>query len=192
MKKIVFAVFLLLFNAPNANALHQSIICLTNNDCSTAPHPECLFVESIQKSVCSNPGYRDFCTLQSDCKVLGKTDCLQHSGSRMAISDEESQDVQSNASSSEPGQPVSGFGVCGIQFSTSETNVMADALCNLFRFATGKTGRLILGIVVTVVGIMFYLGKVSWGTVAATAIGAGAMFGSSTIVGVLAGKGFSC
>lgn len=179
----------------NASAVYQTVSCQTNNDCANQAYPECMYIESIQGSVCSLPGDKDFCTLDSDCRILGRTDCLESSGGRSKLTTDQASEVQSSASnavnSDEP-TTIDGFGVCGIQIATSESNVMVDALCNLFRFATGQTGRLILGIVVVVIGIMFYLGKVSWGTVAATAIGAGAMFGSSTIVSVLAGKGFTC
>lgn len=89
------------------------------------------------------------------------------------------------------GRKTDGNGICATMAGTVENNPISQALCNAYGFITGKIGRTIIVLVIFVTGITFYLGKVSWGTVAAIIIGAGLCFGGPAIVSIIVG-GASC
>ena len=76
--------------------------------------------------------------------------------------------------------------------SSTDKNAISDILCNLYKFITGKTGRIVIGIIFVGAGGTFLLGKMQLGTVIAIALGCGCIFGASAIVGVFVGKGFAC
>ncbi|MDA7845285.1 TrbC/VirB2 family protein [Rickettsiales bacterium] len=84
-------------------------------------------------------------------------------------------------------------GTCKASASTSvENNALSDVLCNVYAFVTGKTGRIVIGIIFVGAGGTFILGKMQMGTVVAIALGCGCIFGASAIVSVLVGRGFAC
>ncbi|MBL0725588.1 MAG: TrbC/VirB2 family protein [Alphaproteobacteria bacterium] len=93
------------------------------------------------------------------------------------------------------GDRVSGvtIGVCQVDGgSSTEDNAISDILCNLYKFITGKTGRIVIGIIFVGAGGTFLLGKMQLGTVIAIALGCGCIFGASAIVNVFVGRGFAC
>ncbi|QED23821.1 TrbC/VirB2 family protein [Candidatus Deianiraea vastatrix] len=92
----------------------------------------------------------------------------------------------------QPGSNDTTFGVCYVKAGSTESNPFGDALCGVYLLATGKVGRGIVVVVIFVIGISFYLGKVSWGTVVAVVIGVGFCFGGPAIVSILVGKSFVC
>lgn len=84
-------------------------------------------------------------------------------------------------------------GICqDISGSTAENNVIGDVICNTYKFATGKVGRGIVVVIIFVTGVMFYLGKISWGSILMILIGVGFCFGGPAIVGIILGRGFMC
>lgn len=75
---------------------------------------------------------------------------------------------------------------------STEDNAISQVLCNVYNFATGKTGRIIIGIIFVGAGATFLLGSMKLGTLLAITIGAAFIFGGPAIVSVLVGKGFVC
>lgn len=84
------------------------------------------------------------------------------------------------------------FGLCVASIGNAENNAFGDVLCNLFRFITGKVGRGVAAGAVIALGVFFFMGKVTWGSALAVALGVGAVFGAPAVVSVLTGKTFNC
>ena len=66
-------------------------------------------------------------------------------------------------------------------------------LCNVYSLFSGQWGKIFALFALIALGISFFLGKISWGTVLAVAIGVALIFGGTAIVdGVLGGSASVC
>lgn len=83
-------------------------------------------------------------------------------------------------------------GLCGTEQGGANKNAFIDAFCGMYKFITSSVGKGVALAAVVTVGVFFFLGKITWGSVAAVAIGIGAMFGAPAVVGVLTGSQMSC
>jgi len=156
---------------------------------STIRNSSCEAIEStltydIPIYMCNPPG-ESYCFKDSDCKILGKNTCVTKQGSinRFEAQFETEDDLEDNTEK---------IGICTSIGGSGEDNAFGQAICNLMNVVTGNAGRAVVGVVVIVVGIMFFLGKVTWSLVLAIALGAGAIFGAPAIVSVVTGKTFYC
>jgi type IV secretory pathway VirB2 component (pilin) len=61
-------------------------------------------------------------------------------------------------------------------------NGVASILCKLNDYIVNKVGKIFLVFAVVMVGIAFFLGKISWGMIISVIIGAGMIFGGQSIV----------
>lgn len=125
-----------------------------------------------------------YCRSDMDCHELSKPTCVEKVGSYTTI------ETYKKNNDGELGDDE--VGVCAAIGGSAEQNAFSQAICNFMNIVTGNAGRAVVGVVVIVLGIMFFLGKVSWSLVLAVALGAGAMFGAPAIVGVITGKQFTC
>ena len=82
--------------------------------------------------------------------------------------------------------------LCVTADGSAESNAFGDALCSMYKFVTGKVGRGVAAGVVISLGVSFFLGKVTWASALAVALGVGAVFGAPSVVSVLTGRSFSC
>jgi type IV secretory pathway VirB2 component (pilin) len=129
-------------------------------------------------AVCTPIG-TEYCLTDSDCTVLGKSKCIADLTTLtpfMLDSD----------------NPTDYVGICASGLGTPEDNVLADFLCKLVKTITGKIGRGIVAIIVIVVGMMFFTGKVSWNAMLATGLGVGTVFGVQSLVSLITGGSFIC
>jgi len=90
------------------------------------------------------------------------------------------------------GSTTAATGVCLQVDGNTENNAFGDALCGMLKFITGKVGRGIAVGAVVSMGYFLFMGKVTWGSCLAVALGVGALFGAPAIVKVLTGRGFDC
>jgi len=156
---------------------------------SSAKNPSCEAIESTltrdKPIYMCNPAGESYCMKDNDCKVLGKNTCVIKPGStlRFEAQFEDDEGFDSNDTR---------IGICVSLGGSGEDNAFGQAICNLMNVVTGNAGRAVVGVVVIVVGIMFFLGKVTWSLVLAIALGAGAIFGAPAIVQVVTGKPFTC
>ena len=67
-------------------------------------------------------------------------------------------------------------------FATEEDDAMTKVLCNVYVFITGGIGKTICSFVIIGVGIGFFTGKVSWGTLIGVALGIASLFGGPSIM----------
>ena len=89
--------------------------------------------------------------------------------------------------------------VCALLFSFLYVNIASAAfvdpavtqLCNAIAIFQGNVAKSMAAFAVIALGVMLFLGKITWGTVFAIGLGLFAIFGSITIVGALTG-GFTC
>ncbi len=170
-----------------------------NEDRSTGDQSLCEQYSSVKNSSCEaiestltydtpiymcNPPGEAYCFVDSDCKVLGKNTCVTKPGSSNRFEAQfDDGELESNTEL---------VGICVSVGGSGEDNAFGQAICNLMNVVTGNAGRAVVGVVVIVVGIMFFLGKVTWSLVLAIALGAGAIFGAPAIVSVVTGKPFKC
>jgi type IV secretory pathway VirB2 component (pilin) len=133
--------------------------------------------EGIPIAACFPAGV-EYCFQDSDCTALGRPVCLNSAGSLVKFK-------------YSPGTNLY-VGTCGTLQSTSESNVMTDALCSGIKLVTGKAGRAFVAICVVVLGVLFFTGKISWNMILAAALGCGGIFGAPSIVGVVTGKPLTC
>lgn len=77
----------------------------------------------------------------------------------------------------------------GVSFAetTSEKDAMTKILCNVYVFITGGIGKTICSFVIIGVGIGFFTGKVSWGTLIGVALGIASLFGGPSIMAAVTG-----
>ena len=134
--------------------------------------------------LCNPPG-ESFCKKDSDCKILGKATCAVKPGSSKRFQDQYDNETDLDSATDLVGICVSGD-------ATKEDNAISQAICNLMSVVTGNTGRAVVAVVVIVVGVMFFLGKVTWSMVLAIALGAGAIFGAGPVVKIITGGSFRC
>lgn len=65
---------------------------------------------------------------------------------------------------------------------------MEEALCNAYYLFNGPIGKAFAIFAIVALGVMFFLGKVNWGTAIAIALGIGSIFGAPALVGLLTGQ----
>lgn len=70
---------------------------------------------------------------------------------------------------------------------TSDTNAVTCVLCKVVALATGGIGKAIGIIIVISLGIMLFLGKVTWGLAFAVFIGMALLFGAENMITTLTG-----
>ena len=70
----------------------------------------------------------------------------------------------------------------------SEDDAMTKVLCNVYVFITGGIGKTICSFVIIGVGIGFFTGKVSWGTLIGVALGIASLFGGPSIMKAVTGS----
>ena len=133
--------------------------------------------------MCNPPG-ESYCFKDTDCKVLGKNTCVTKPGSTNRFESQFDDDGDIEGAEK--------IGICVSVGGSGEDNAFGQAICNLMNVITGNAGRAVVGVVVIVVGIMFFLGKVTWSLVLAIALGAGAIFGAPAVVKIVTGKAFTC
>jgi len=64
---------------------------------------------------------------------------------------------------------------------------LETVLCNAYSLFNGQWGRIFALFALVALGISFFLGKISWGTVISVALGIGVIFGGTSIVSALTG-----
>jgi type IV secretory pathway VirB2 component (pilin) len=72
--------------------------------------------------------------------------------------------------------------------SATEPMDMQQILCNILGFVTGTVGKTLASFVIIGVGIGFFSGKVSWGLLVGCTLGVSALFGATTIIGMVTGE----
>lgn len=73
-------------------------------------------------------------------------------------------------------------------FASDEDDAMTKVLCNVYVFITGGIGKTICSFVIIGVGIGFFTGKVSWGTLIGVALGIASLFGGPSIMKAVTGS----
>lgn len=148
------------------------------------PGTECIVVSSsISQStpiVRCVPQGQEICKIDTDCTVLGRNKCVSAPGSSVPFHDPNNEEQSDRV------------GICSSLGGSTEDNALGQIICNILNLITGTMGRGVVAIIVVVVGVLFFIGKVSWNMLLATGLGIGAMFGAPAIVAVLTGKSFSC
>ena len=72
------------------------------------------------------------------------------------------------------------------------TDAMTQTLCNVYQFITGGVGKAICSFVIVGVGIGFFTGKVSWGTLIGVTLGIASLFGGPSIMAAITGGEAPC
>ena len=83
----------------------------------------------------------------------------------------------------------------GLQASSfAEGQSFDTIMCNGYNLFNGSWGRIFALFALIALGVSFFLGKISWGTVLSVGLGIGVIFGGSAIVGTLTGAsgGVTC
>ena len=75
---------------------------------------------------------------------------------------------------------------------TKEAAKIEDVMCNAYKIFNGPLGKTFAVFAIVALGLGFFLGKVSWGTAIAVAVGVGAIFGAPALVNVITGGGAVC
>lgn len=71
-------------------------------------------------------------------------------------------------------------------------DAMTQTLCNVYKFITGGVGKAICSFVIIGVGIGFFTGKVSWGTLIGVTLGIASLFGGPSIMAAVTGGDAPC
>jgi type IV secretory pathway VirB2 component (pilin) len=66
-------------------------------------------------------------------------------------------------------------------------DVIGNTLCNITSALTGQIASAIATMAIFTVGVSLFMGKMQWGTAAATAAGVGIIFGSSKLIAWITG-----
>lgn len=69
----------------------------------------------------------------------------------------------------------------------TQNNKLVDAVCRVYKIATGTAGKAFAAVGVISVGIGFFTGKVSWGLMISVAAGIAVFFGAPSIIAVISG-----
>jgi type IV secretory pathway VirB2 component (pilin) len=199
MRKTILILSFLLINPFFTNALSTSGLkkCASSDGKKIEPaqcgtNEECIAIDSTINigsllAFCVKLGEPQFCKVMSDCTSLGQNACLDNKGSYIPYGGNATQaELETLISETDT------VGVCGILGATADKNPFGDGICNVMSIVTGKAGRGVVAVVVIVVGIMFFLGKVSWSMVLSIALGAGAIFGAPAVVSLVTGQPFRC
>ena len=72
------------------------------------------------------------------------------------------------------------------------SGAVANVVCNVVADLQGPVARGVAAFGIIFLGFSLFLGKITWGTAIALAIGLGAIFGAEAIVGVLSGGTDAC
>ncbi len=73
-------------------------------------------------------------------------------------------------------------------FAAGTDTTIDKVLCNAYKIFNGPLGKTFAIFAIVALGIGFFLGKVSWGTAMAVALGVGAIFGAPALVSTLTGS----
>ncbi len=131
-----------------------------------------------ERSVCiNNDSSVTPCAMDSDCSgIIGSDRCMSSSTSSVLFKS----------------KSINEFGVCGSYGGSSERNVFVQIICVVIKLVTGAAGRGVVVVVIIVTAVMFFIGKISWNLMLATALGAGMLFGAPSLVKIFAGKSLVC
>lgn len=78
-------------------------------------------------------------------------------------------------------------------FAASEEVTSAEgAMCNAYGIFNGPLGKTFAVFAIVALGVAFFLGKVSWGTAIAIALGIGSIFGAPGLVKLMTGGEAVC
>jgi type IV secretion system protein VirB2 len=75
---------------------------------------------------------------------------------------------------------------------TSTSGSIDGVMCNAYKIFKGPLGKTFAVFAIVALGVGFFLGKVSWGTAIAIALGIGAIFGAPALVTIITGGGSIC
>lgn len=153
---------------------------------------KCQAVESTLDNSTKDPVYacntdeKTFCHRDSDCiDVPGRPTCIIGlNGNTQKFDSQFSQ--ESDIDSSEK------FGICSSVGGSSDRNSISMVLCRVINLITGGAGKAVCVIVVSVVGVMFFLGKVQWSLLLSVGGGVAFIFGAKTIIKVIVGGELIC
>ncbi|MDA7704945.1 TrbC/VirB2 family protein [Rickettsiales bacterium] len=76
---------------------------------------------------------------------------------------------------------------CSWGVEDTQNNKLVDAVCRVYKIATGTAGKAFAAVGVISVGIGFFTGKVSWGLMISVAAGIAVFFGAPSIIAVISG-----
>ena len=126
-----------------------------------------------------------FCHRDSDClNSNGQTCIIGVNGNLQKFSTQF--DTDSEVDSSEF------YGICSATGGSADKNSITITLCRIINVITGGAGKAVCVIVVSAVGVMFFLGKVQWSLLLSVGGGVAFIFGAKTIIGVITGGDFTC
>jgi type IV secretory pathway VirB2 component (pilin) len=83
----------------------------------------------------------------------------------------------------------------GVTINTSfagEASKIEDVMCKGYSIFNGPLGKTFAVFAIVALGVGFFLGKVSWGTAIAIALGIGAIFGAPALVATITGGATTC
>ena len=124
-----------------------------------------------------------FCLKDSDCTGTSKTKCvIGINGSTQSFSD------QFSDSDLATEEAFNTFGICAAVAGDVTDNAITVVLCKVVGLLTGGPGKVVCIIVVSVVGVMFFLGKVQWSLLLSVGGGVAFIFGAETIIGFMTGS----
>ena len=152
----------------------------------------CVAIESTFNSSENNPTYacntdeKSFCHRDSDCSdVPGRPTCvIGVNGNTQLFFTQFSDDNEVDNSEY--------FGICSSVGGSSDKNAISSILCRVINLITGSAGKAVCVIVVSVVGVMFFLGKVQWSLLLSVSAGVAFVFGAKTIISVIVGGELIC
>ena len=126
-----------------------------------------------------------FCHRDSDClNSNGQTCIIGKNGNLQKFSTQFSKDEDVDASEY--------YGICSATGGSADKNSITITLCRIINVITGGAGKAVCVIVVSAVGVMFFLGKVQWSLLLSVGGGVAFIFGAKTIIGVITGGDFTC
>ena len=134
-----------------------------------------------------------YCRTDDDCKAKGSQaiTCVDKHGQRIEDKYKDDNGVVSKDSFA----TLAGHtyvGICSTAGADKDRNGIVIVLCNAIGIVTGGAGRAVVLIVVTVVGVLFFIGKVNWSLLVAIGLGVGVMFGAKAIVNIVTGGELQC
>ena len=160
--------------------------CITQKKiCNKSMLEECIALQSTNDKygVCMPVG-TEYCLKNNDCFAAGRSKCVISAGSDILFT--------TDITPKPDNEDKLNVGVCGISRNTAEDNDFSVSLCKLWKFLTGTTVRAIFAGLITMLGIQFLTGKISWEVIIVLGISAAGIFGSHMIVSTITGKDFIC
>ena len=129
-----------------------------------------------------------FCRTDDDCKAKGSQSitCVDKFGQRIEDKYKDGDGLVAFGSSKVY------VGMCSSTGANKDRNGIVIVLCNAIGIVTGGAGRAVVLIVVVVVGVLFFIGKVNWSLLVAIGLGVGVMFGAKAIVNIVTGGELQC